>query len=230
MNSEMEEKTCILHSPSILKHILGVQDHSGTLQKKAWFTKKLRSLLHFRRPPPFRSKRLRKRKRAFFFTPSLNFCCQCTKTRLKIEGCEDHDSQELSISFSPYFSSSFSTWPPIVINFVPWNIWDLKWNHLNQIAISKHSLFQLRSWKVKCVAWFETNGFRFPLCKQTPLKSSLQSWGKPVSKGRLQKPQSQNLLGGYPTPASTDRISPINQQKSFMDQGGTVLCLPLQHK
>ena len=37
MNSEMEEKTCILHSPSILKHILGVQDHSGTLQKKHSF-------------------------------------------------------------------------------------------------------------------------------------------------------------------------------------------------
>ena len=33
MKSEMEKKTCILHSPSILKHILGVQDHSGTLQK-----------------------------------------------------------------------------------------------------------------------------------------------------------------------------------------------------
>ena len=26
-------KTCILHSPSILKHILGVQDHSETLKK-----------------------------------------------------------------------------------------------------------------------------------------------------------------------------------------------------
>ena len=123
---------------------------------------------------------------------------------------------------APYFPSSFSTWPPIVINFVPWNIWNWKWNLLNQIAISKHSLFQLRSWKVKCVAWFETNGFRFPLCKQTPLKSSLQSWGKPISKGRLQKTQSRNSLGRYPTPASMDRISPINQQKSFMDQGGTV--------
>ena len=28
------KKTCILHSPSILKHVLGVQDHSGTLQQK----------------------------------------------------------------------------------------------------------------------------------------------------------------------------------------------------
>ena len=33
-NSEMEGKTFILHSPSIIKHIMGVQEHSGTLQKK----------------------------------------------------------------------------------------------------------------------------------------------------------------------------------------------------
>ena len=32
MKTEMKEKTCILHA--ILKHILGVKDHFGTLQQK----------------------------------------------------------------------------------------------------------------------------------------------------------------------------------------------------
>ena len=34
------KKTVILHSPSILKHILGVQNHTGTLPTKTWFIKK----------------------------------------------------------------------------------------------------------------------------------------------------------------------------------------------
>ena len=41
MKSEMEKKTCILHSPSILKHILGVQDNSGTPQQKHYLWKAL---------------------------------------------------------------------------------------------------------------------------------------------------------------------------------------------
>ena len=47
IKSEMEKNTCILHSPSILKHILGVQDHSITLQKSITYKNIFIVFLHF---------------------------------------------------------------------------------------------------------------------------------------------------------------------------------------
>ena len=82
-------KTYILHSPSIPKHVLGVQNRTGTLQQKTWFIKKPSSF--FFDPFPYQGgnnliQNLKGRKSLRFLPMNSSICiCShfCTQTQLQ---------------------------------------------------------------------------------------------------------------------------------------------------